>query len=137
MSKPARRLARSRRLAALACLLLAACGGSFNFGGDFDDDFDGDEPPEVELQVTPDTASPGDTVQLQAVAIDDGTIDRVEFYRIDGALATFLDEDEDAPYTEDDVIPAGATGTVQYFARAIDDDGQRSDSTVVSVALDR
>lgn len=128
---------RPRRVGALCALALAGCGGGFFVGSDFDGDgFDDDDPPSVELVVSPDTAAPGDTVRLLAAATDDFGIERVAFFRIDGALSTLIDEDEDSPFQLDTALPNSATGTVQFFARATDDAGQSRDSTVVSVSID-
>lgn len=122
-----------RPLLALALsLALAACGGSISlgFGGHFDDD-----PPSVSLAVSPTSAARGDALQLVAAASDDFAVTAVEFYRVDAGGHTLLGSDLAAPYRLDTVVPAGAGGSLQFFARAIDDVSQRSDSAVVTVAV--
>lgn len=122
-----------RWLGATALLALAGCGGGFYLGDNFDDD----DPPQVLLVVSPDTAAPGEEVRLRASASDDSGIEEVIFFRVDGAVSTRLDTDETAPYELIDELPDGATGTVQFFARAVDNDGQSRDSDLFSVSVDR
>jgi hypothetical protein len=138
---PSIRTGRPRRKAGAACVLalaigsmLAGCGGSIRLGDHIDDDHD---PPLVVLTVSPDVARPGETLRLRASASGDAGIDQVIFFRVDGALSTRLASDDTAPYALDDEMPDGASGTVQFFARAIDNDGRARDSDLFSVSVDR
>lgn len=116
----------------LCAAALAGCGGSVSLGFGFGDD----DRPTASLTVSPTSASPGDTLRLVAAASDDFGVDFVEFYRLDaGGGATRLGFDGLPPYQLDTTVPAGAVGSVQYFARAIDGGGQRGDSAVVTVGI--
>lgn len=117
---------------ALVVLALAGCGGGFYLGDRFGDD----ELPQVSLAVSPDSAEPGDTLRLVAAASDDSGIESVSFFRVDGNMSTLLDEDDTAPFALDTVVPDGASGTVEYFARALDNDGDTRDSDRFSVSVD-
>jgi hypothetical protein len=113
-----------------AGLVLAACGVSIGLGLGPDDD-----PPNVSLAAAPQSGAPGERIGLVAAANDDYTVVEVEFYRIDIGGDTLLGRDTSAPYALETVLPAGASGTVRYFARAIDDAGQRGESQVVAVEV--
>ena len=123
--------ARQRVVALLGAVALAGCGGSVSLGFGFDDD----ERPTASLAVSPTSASPGDTLRLVAAASDDYGVDFVEFYRVDDSGSTLLGFDGLSPYQLDTTVPADATGSVQYFARAVDGGGQRGDSAVVTVSV--
>lgn len=126
-----------RLLAFGPVLLLAGCGGGVWLGVcDGCDDGD-DDPPSVALVVSPSQVRSGDTVRLAAAASDDFAVREVEFYRLDAlGNALRLDTDTIAPYELDTTIPAGSAGTtVRYFARAIDDRRQRTDSATASVSV--
>lgn len=112
-------------------LALAGCGGSLYIGVGGD----GDRPPDVSLAVSPTSASAGQVVRLVAAATDDFGVARVEFFRISGAGSIALGSDGSPPYALDATLPTGATGTVQFFARAVDDAGQSRDSDLVSVSV--
>jgi hypothetical protein len=121
-----------RLLAVLAAAALAGCGGGVWFGidGGFDDD---DDAPTVALAASAPAARPGEVVQLVAAASDDFGVDHVAFYRLEAAGGTtLLGRDTAAPYTLDVLVQAGTAGA-SYFAQAVDDVGQASDSAVVSV----
>jgi hypothetical protein len=124
---------RLRLLACLAGALLAGCGGGvyLGFGWDFGDGF----APSVSLAVSPTEAAPGQVVALAAAASDFDGIDQVTFYRLDGGVATPLAGDGRAPYSLQTAIPLDASGSVSYFARAIDNSGDRADSNVVTVTV--
>ena len=70
-----------------------------------------------------------------AAAADDYRVVEVEFYRRDFGANTLLGRDASAPYALTTVIPAGASGDVRYFARAIDDARQTGDSQDVVVTV--
>lgn len=112
---------------------LAGCGGSVAIGFGYDD-FD-DRPPRASLAASPDAAAAGQGVRLVAAASDDFGVDAVEFYRLDAGGATLIAVDGQAPYQVDTALPANANGSVEFFARAIDGDGQRGDSAVVTVGV--
>jgi hypothetical protein len=121
----------SASVASAATLLLAACGGSIWLGYD---DFD-DEPPNVSLAASPGSAAPGQSVHLVAAASDDFGVDQVRFFRLDAGGASSLGVDGAPPFQWDTVVPAGASGSVQFFARATDGAGQERDSAVVAVTV--
>ena len=127
-----------RLIAFLPLLLLAGCGGGVWLGvcDGCDDDGD-DDPPSVALVVSPAQARSGDTVRLAAAASDDFAVREVEFYRLDAlGNGVRLDTDTVSPYELDTTIPTGSGGsTVRYFARAIDDRHQRTDSASASVSV--
>ena len=125
-------------LALAPALLLAGCGGGVWLGVcDGCDDGDGvDDPPNVALVVAPTQARSGDTVRLAAAASDDFALREVQFYRLDTAgNAIFLATDTLSPYEVDAVVPGGSGGSVSWFARAIDDRRQRTDSAAVTVTV--
>ncbi len=123
----------SRRGALLAVpLLLAACGGGLYIGVD-----GGDEPPTVSLVASVGTAVPGQAVRLAAAATDDFGVDYVGFYRVDpDGRVTALGNDGVAPFEWDAVVPS-VNGSVQFFARAVDGEGQATDSERVTVIVQR
>jgi hypothetical protein len=128
-------LRRFRRcfLACAAGVLTAGCGGGVYFGWGFGDGF----APSVSLAVSPTEAAPGDTVTLAAAASDFDGIDQVAFYRLDGDVATPLAALARPPYNLETAVPLDASGSVSYFARAIDNSGDRADSNVVTVSVVR
>ena len=128
---PGRSLPAAAALQGLLALILSGCGGGIWFGVG-----DGDDPPTVALAVNVTAARPGEAVQLVAAAGDDFAIDHVAFYVLDPATggATLLARDSEAPYRVDVAMPAALTD-VRFFARAVDDVGQATDSAVVSVAV--
>lgn len=117
---------------AAAALLFgpAGCYGSLSFGIGPDDD-----PPSVSLAAAPTTAAPGELIGLVAAADDDYVVREVQFFRVDVGGDTLLARDTGAPYAIETAVPAGASGTVRYFARAVDDAGQHSDSQEVEVTV--
>jgi hypothetical protein len=124
---------RAAGLIAVAALL-SGCGGGIyiGFGGS------GDSPPDVSLVAGVTSAAPGQAVPLAAAASDDYAVDRVDFYRVDaGGGATWLGTDPASPYQWNAAIPVDAASgsTVLFFARAIDDAGQQTDSTTVAVSV--
>lgn len=115
-----------------ATLALAGCGGGLYVSiGD-----EGDEPPSVSLVADTLQALPGQVVHLAAAASDDFRVNQVAFYKLESdGSATFIARDEGAPYSGDIAMPSVARGAVVYFfARAYDDIGQSSDSTLVGVS---
>jgi hypothetical protein len=118
----------------LAVLSLAAglggCGVGLSYGVGL-----GDDPPSVSLAAAPQAAAPGERIGLVAAASDDHAVREVLFFRIDVGANTLLGRDSSAPYALETTLPAGAVGTVRYFARAVDDAGQESESQVVSVTV--
>ena len=109
---------------------LAGCGVGVSLGiGPRDD------PPSVQLAAAPQSAAPGERIGLVAAADDDYRVIEVRFYRVDVGGATLLGIDASAPYALETTLPAGAAGEVRYFARAVDDAGQRADSQDVAVSV--
>jgi hypothetical protein len=123
-------------LCAVAACALSACGGGFyfNFGSDLG--FGDGSAPDVSLASASTSAAPGQSVHLVAAASDDVGIDSVAFYRVDADADIALGSDGSAPYEWDAPIPAGASGSLQFFAIATDVAGNttRSASVVVFVA---
>jgi Bacterial Ig domain len=111
-----------------AAMALAACEAGIYLGPD-------DDPPSVSLAATASSAAPGDRIGLVAAANDDYRVDEVDFYRVDASGNTLLARDSSDPYSVETSIPSGASGTVQFFARAIDDAGQRRDSALVVITV--
>lgn len=120
-------------LASLGAIVpLAGCGGGVYVGWGGEGDF----PPSVSLAATVDRASPGDTVRFTAAATDDFEVRSVTLYRRDRDGRNLRIETQQAwPWTFDVVIPAEATGTLRYFARAEDDVGQTGDSAFVEILV--
>ena len=114
----------------LAATLLAACGVGVSLGIGPDDD-----PPSVSLAAAPQEAAPGERIGLVAAASDDYVVREVLFFRVDAGGDVLIGRDSSAPYAVETALPAGAAGTVRYFARAVDDAGQESDSQEVVVAV--
>jgi hypothetical protein len=123
---------RTRRiaLAAFVAVGLAGCYGSLSFGIGPDDD-----PPSVSLAAAPQTAAPGELIGLVAAADDDYVVREVLFFRVDVGGDTLLGRDSSAPYAIETTLPLDASGSVRYFARAVDDAGQDSDSQEVVVTV--
>ena len=116
------------RLCFLACaagVLIAGCGGGVYLSWGIGDGF----APSVSLAVSPAAAAPGETVTLAAAASDFDGIDQVTI--VTTPLATLAR----SPYSLETAIPLDASGTVSYFARAIDNSGDRADSNVVTVSV--
>jgi hypothetical protein len=97
---------------------LAATGTLLGCGGGEDD-----EPP---------------TISLAANADDDNGLKEVVFYsvgtNVEVPLAKFTSF-TGGPLLHQVIIPTGATGSVSYKARAIDNDDQETDSNTVSVTV--
>lgn len=117
-------------VAALPALGLVGCYGGVSIGIGPDDD-----PPSVSLAAAPQAAAPGERIGLVAAADDDYDVREVQFFRVDVGGSTLLGRDGSAPYALETVLPTGATGSVRYFARAVDDAGQDSESQEVIVAV--
>lgn len=121
----------TRTLLPLLALALAACEAGLYFGVGPDDD-----PPTVSLAATATSAAPGERIGLVAAASDDYRVDDVSFFRVESnGGGTLLARDSTEPYSVETVMPSGAVGAVQFFARARDDAGQERDSALVSVAV--
>ena len=115
--------------AAAAALLSSGSSCSVNVGDDFD------HAPRIELSVDPSRAAPGETVRLSASVSDDFGVDRVRFFRASGSGSVALGTDLDRPFGLDTTLPADASGTVEYFARATDTAGQSRESDTVEVEV--
>jgi hypothetical protein len=122
------RLPRWAALALAASLSACNLGLSFGYGPD-------DDPPSVSLAASPTTAPPGAVIGLVAAANDDYVVSEVRFYRVDATGSTLLGRDRDAPFALETVLPAGAATEVRYFARAVDDADQATDSEDVVVVV--
>ena len=117
-------------MAALAGAGLAACGVGVSIGIGPNDD-----PPSVSLAAAPQEAAAGERIGLVAAASDDYVVREVLFFRVDAGSDTLLGRDSSAPYALETTLPAAAGTEVRYFARAVDDAGQRADSQEVAVAV--
>jgi len=133
MSRLLRVVIGPRLAAASLTLVLAGCGGGL-FLGFGDVGFFDSSPPSVSL-ATANSAQRGQTVRLSAAAADDFGIDQVAFFRDEGIDVVLLGADGNAPYEQDTQIPLNAVGSVQYFARATDIDGNVTQSERVSVTV--
>lgn len=111
-------------------LMLVGCEAGLFFGIGPDDD-----PPSVSLAATASAAAPGERIGLVAAASDDYRVDEVSFYRVYANGSTLLARDSTDPYAFETIIPGSAVGSVQFFARAIDDAGQQRDSALVTVTV--
>jgi hypothetical protein len=114
----------------IASAPIAGCGADFYFGIGPDDD-----PPNISLAVSPASAARGEAIGLVAAASDDYRVVEVTFYRLDPGGDTLLGRDSSAPYALETVMPAGASGEVQFVAQAIDDAGQVGESQTVVVTV--
>jgi hypothetical protein len=121
---------RAALVLALACPLLLGsyCSLSAGIGPD-------DDPPSISLAAAPQEAAPGERIGLVAAVSDDYVVREVLFFRVDSGGDTLLGRDSSEPYALETMLPAGATITVRYFARAVDDAGQEADSREVAVAV--
>jgi hypothetical protein len=119
-------------LGAAMALALVGCGGGVWVGvGD-----DGDNPPDVSLVASADSAAAGQTVRLSAAASDDWGVDYVAFYRLDdNGNAVLLGSDGVGPYQWDATMPNSSAAGVRFFARAVDGAGQAAESQTVVVTL--
>ena len=126
----------SRLLALVPAVALAGCGGGISIGLNygFGDDLDG-TPPSVSIAAPTGPLQAGQVITLVAAASDASGIDSVAFYRVDGPGTTLLGSDGGAPYEWSTVVPTDGRTTLQLFARALDNTGQRADSQIVSVTV--
>jgi hypothetical protein len=108
----------------------SACNVGLSLGIGPDDD-----PPSVSLAAAPSNAAPGERIGLVAAASDDYEVREVQFWRVDPVGDTLLGIDNDAPYALETALPTDAVVEVRYFARAVDDAGQDSDSQDVVVTV--
>jgi hypothetical protein len=126
----------ARALGALVLITsLAGCGG-FYVGYDYvdGDPYYGDGRPAVSLAASSTVARTGDVVRLVAAASDDYRVDHVDFYSVDAqGFTTLITTVRQPPYTVDVIVPASSGGVIYFMARAVDDVGQFSDSTIVAV----
>jgi hypothetical protein len=107
---------------------LAACGGGFYLGYDFDN-----TDPSVSLAVASTSVRAGDLLRISAAAVDDSGIDSVAFYRYDGNNIVLIGSDGRAPYDWELTVPNDGRTVLTLFARATDWNGNRADSLRVSV----
>lgn len=108
----------------LLSLALAGCGGGSS-----------DDGPTVTLAVTPTSAAAGATVTLIAVASSDVGMSAVRFYRVDASANTLLGTLNGSPYQFTTTVPTTASGSVSYFARAVDVDANTTDSDTATVTV--
>ncbi len=130
-------LRRTARLGGLVAAVFAvsACGGGITIGFGLDT-FDR-TPPAVSLAASPATGAPGQTVRLVAAAADDNGIDVVGFFRLDNGQAQALGTIGRPPYELSVTLPTDGRSVASYFARAIDNVGNRADSARVDVTISR
>jgi hypothetical protein len=121
-----------RALAGCALALgLAGCGGGVFVG--INDRLDS-RPPTVSL-AGPSTAMAGQLVRLTAAAADDHGVEQVAFYRVEGTGEVRLAIDENAPYEIETTMPLTAPATLRFFARAIDVEGNLTQSSTIIVQV--
>jgi hypothetical protein len=123
---------RTLRLRATPWLAAAALGLLLNGCSSTDDS---DSGPSVTLATTPTSATAGAVVTLIAVASDDVGVSEVRFFRVDSGANTLLGTLNTSPYQLQATLPANATGSVAYFARAVDTDGNTTDSNQAAVTI--
>jgi len=118
--------------ALMGALLLAACGGGLyvSVGSGFDD-----SPPSVTLATAANSVVAGQQVQYAAAAADESGIDNVALYRVDGSGSVLLGRVSQPPYDWLVTAPADGRVTLSVFARATDNNGNRTDSAVVSIPV--
>jgi hypothetical protein len=121
---------RSTFFAVSLCAVLAACGVGVSLGIGPDDD-----PPNISLAAAPSSAAPGERIGLVAAASDDYVVREVLFYRVGPGGDTLIGRDSSEPYALETTLPNDAGSTVRYFARAVDDAGQETDSREVLVTV--
>lgn len=129
---PSFNLAKRLPALALVAMLMAGCGGGvfLGFGSGFDD-----SPPSVTLSTAATGVAAGQTVRFVAAAADENGIDNVAFYRVDVDGSVLLGSDLSRPYEWTVSAPADGRTTLSVFARATDNNGNRADSDVVTVAV--
>lgn len=123
---------RMQRLRAAPWLAAAALGLLLNGCSSSDDS---DSGPSVTLATTPTSAAAGAVVTLIAVASDDVGVSEVRFFRVDTGTNTLLGTLNTSPYQLQATLPANATGSVAYFARAVDSDDNTTDSNQATVTI--
>jgi Bacterial Ig domain len=117
-----------RRRFLLSAVGLATAGTLLGCGGSGD-------PPTIELSAIPQSGAVGETITLSADADDDDGLKEVRFYRVSTNAEELLATFTAGPYLLQTTIPTGASGTVSYMARAIDNDDEETDSTTVEVTV--
>jgi hypothetical protein len=111
-------------LALLAPSVLVACGGT---SGDA---------PKVTLYATISSGKVGASFSLSAEVESDNGIKEVNIYRITSNSELLLATFNSKPYLVQTTIPDGTAGTtIEYKARAKDDEDQTTDSSKVSIAV--
>lgn len=118
------RLGAAAAATALLTLSLSGCGGG-----------DSEDGPTITLATTDTSASPGESITLIAVASSDLGISAVRFYRVDSGSNTLLGTLNATPFQFTTTIPSTASGSVSYFARAVDTDSITGDSDEVSITV--
>ncbi len=131
-ARPATDRPRMQRLRAAPWLAAAALGLLLNGCSTSEDSGSG---PSVTLATTPTSAAAGAVVTLIAVASDDVGVSEVRCYRVDSGANTLLGTLNTSPYQLQATLPANATGSVAYFARAVDTDDNTTDSNQAAVTI--
>lgn len=114
---------------------LSACGGGIAIGFGTDN-FDR-TPPSVSIAASPGSVVAGQAVTLVAAAADENGIDVVGFFRLDNGQAQALGTIGRPPYELTVAAPSDGRTVVSFFARAIDNVGNRADSALVNVVITR
>lgn len=126
-----RALRRPARFAACAAVVLA---GLLQAGCSTSED--DDSKPTVTLAATPTSGAAGATVTLIAVAQDDDNgVSEVKFFRVDSGTNTLLGTLNVTPFQLTTTLPTNVTGSISYFARAVDGAGNTADSAVATVTI--
>jgi hypothetical protein len=119
-----RQLMKASVLAVLPASFLSACGGTDN------------DPPAVTLYSSISAGQEGASFALSAVASDDSAIQRVDFLSVTSNSEILLASFTAEPYLLQVVIPAGTAGTtLEYVARAVDDEDEVTDSARVAISV--
>jgi hypothetical protein len=123
-----------RTAATLAVSVLMGCGGGISIGFGIGGEFDVFQP-SVSIAAPLSSVQAGQAFTLVAAASDQSGIDEVAFYRLDGNVQVRLGSDGSAPYEWLVVAPSDGRTTLQVFARAIDNAGNRADSQILTLSV--
>lgn len=119
---------------ALSGLLLSGCGGSLDVSYTVGVDAGySDAPPTAQISVSTSYAAPGSVVTLYVRAYDDYGVRRVEFSLLDSVGEQPIAKVIGQPWQLTTTVPVNASGRVTYVARAVDDSGQYSAPSYVTV----
>ena len=134
------RHARTRFLAwlliPLCTSVLSACGGgvglSVGIGSDYDND---SSPPSVSIAVADGVVFAGQVIAVAAAASDESGIESVTLYRRDFAGDRLISSLGTRPYEWLVAVPTDGRSSVTYYAQAVDNSGNRANSSTVTLSV--